>query len=209
MKKNKFLHVGCGLKRKDTTTPVFNTDEWEEFTIDIDPSCKTDFIGSMTDLNMIEDETFDAIYSSHNIEHLYIHEAIVAVQEFYRVLKKTGYVMIICPDLITTCEEIIKKGPYTPLYYTKNFKTGELKKDSYVSGIDILYGWRPALQNGNYFMAHKSGYDEKALISLFTQNNFKNVWSVTRKKFFDIQLIAFKGDVKKEIGENLLRKHLV
>ncbi len=209
MKKNKFLHVGCGLKRKDTTTPVFNTDEWEEFTIDIDPSCKTDFIGSMTNLSMIEDETFDAIYSSHNIEHLYIHEALVAVKEFNRVLKKTGYVMIICPDLITTCEEIIKKGPYAPLYYTKDFKTGELKKDSYVSGIDILYGWRPALQNGNYFMAHKSGYDEKALISLFTKNNFKNVWSTTRKKFFDIQLIAFKGDVKKEIGENLLRKHLV
>ena len=158
---------------------------------------------------MIEDETFEAIYSSHNIEHLYIHEALVAVKEFKRVLKKTGYVMIICPDLITTCEEIIKKGPYAPLYYTKDFKTGELKKDSYVSGIDILYGWRPALQNGNYFMAHKSGYDEKALISLFTKNNFKNVWSTTRKKFFDIQLIAFKGDVKKEIGENLLRKHIV
>lgn len=207
MAKKKFLHVGCGKKRKDSTTNVFNTDEWKEYTLDIDPSCDPNFIGTMTDLSMIDDETFDAIYSSHNIEHLYIHEAIEAVKEFRRVLKQDGYVMIICPDLISTCEEIIKKGPYEPLYYVKQ-SNGEVSKDIYVSGIDILYGWRPALQNGNYYMAHNSAYNESGLINLFRQNNFRAIFSVTRKNFFDIQLLAFKNNVDRDVGGSLLRDHI-
>jgi SAM-dependent methyltransferase len=207
MAKKKFLHVGCGKKRKDSTTNVFNTDEWKEYTLDIDPSCDPNFIGTMTDLSMIDDETFDAIYSSHNIEHLYIHEAMEAVKEFRRVLKKDGYVMIICPDLISTCEEIIKKGPYEPLYYVRQ-SNDEISKDIYVSGIDILYGWRPELQNGNYYMAHNSAYNESGLIKLFEQNNFQAIFSVTRKNFFDIQLLAFKNNVDRDVGSSLLRDHI-
>lgn len=208
MAKKKFLHVGCGPKRKNSTTKVFNTDDWEELTLDIDPSCNPDFIGTMTDLSMIEDESFDAVYSSHNIEHLFIHDALVAVKEFNRILKKTGYVMIICPDLISTCEQILKKGLFKPLYYTKDPKTGGLSKESYVSGIDILYGWRPELQKGNYYMAHKSGYDEKGLVSLFRENDFKYIFSTSRKNFFDIQLLAFKDTVDQGLGESLLREHI-
>lgn len=209
MTKRKFLHVGCGPKRKDSTTNVFNTNQWEEYTLDIDPSCSPDFIGTMTDLSMIENETFDAVYSSHNIEHLYIHEAIEAVKEFRRVLKKTGYVMIICPDLISTCEEIIKKGPYEPLYYLKNSQSNELSKESYVSGIDILYGWRQEIQKGNHYMAHNSGYDEEGLINLFSQNNFHTIFSLTRKNFFDIQLLAYKNEIEKEVGDNIFRDHMM
>ena len=207
MTKKKFLHVGCGKKRKDSTTSIFNTDQWEEYTLDIDSSCNPTFIGTMTDLNMIADESFDAIYSSHNIEHLYIHEAIEAVKEFRRVLKKSGYVMIICPDLISTCEEIVKRGPYEPLYYVQQ-KNGEISDELYVSGIDILYGWRPELQNGNYYMAHNSAFSESGLISLFQQNNFQAIFSVTRKNFFDIQLLAYKNNINKDVGESLLKAHI-
>ena len=110
MEKLKFLHVGCGPKRKESTTNVFNSDEWEEITLDIDPNCNPNIIGSMTDLSMIEDNSFDAVYSSHNIEHLFVHEAVLAVKEFFRVIKDTGYVMIVCPDIISTCEAILEKG---------------------------------------------------------------------------------------------------
>ena len=209
MTKRKFLHVGCGPKRKDSTTNVFNTNQWEEYTLDIDPSCSPDFIGTMTDLSMIENETFDAVYSSHNIEHLYIHEAIEAVKEFRRVLKKTGYVMIICPDLISTCEEIIKKGPYEPLYYLKNSQSNELSKESYVSGIDILYGWRSPIQQGNHYMAHKFAYSEKSLTSLFLDAGFKKVASTSRKSYYDINLIAFKdSSPENDYMENLLKDHI-
>ena len=50
---------------------------------------------------------------------------------------------------------------------------GEISDELYVSGIDILYGWRPELQNGNYYMAHNSAFSESGLISLFQQKKFK------------------------------------
>src|SRR5947209_1666250 len=69
-----FLHVGCGPKRKSGTTRGFQRDEWTELRLDIDPSVKPDIIGTITDLSAVADASVDALYSSHNIEHLYPHE---------------------------------------------------------------------------------------------------------------------------------------
>ena len=67
----KLLHVGCGPKTKAQTTRALNTPEWEEIRLDIDKSVSPDVIGTMTDMSEIETGSVDAIYSSHNIEHLY------------------------------------------------------------------------------------------------------------------------------------------
>ena len=208
MVKQKFLHIGCGSKRKDSTTKVFNSDSWEEVTLDIDEGVNPDIIGTMTDLSMIEDSSFDAIYSSHNIEHLFLYDALVAVKEFYRILKSTGYILVVCPDIISTCEAIVEKGPLEPLYYIKNKKTGETSKDLWVSGIDILYGWRRAINAENNFMAHKFGYSEESLRLLFSQNKFKSIASVTRKSRYDINLLAFKEIVERDTATSILKDHL-
>lgn len=208
MSKLKFLHIGCGPKRKDSTTKVFNSDSWEEVTLDIDKGVNPDILGTMTDLSMIEDSSFDAIYSSHNIEHLFLYDALVAVKEFYRILKSTGYILVVCPDIISTCEAIVEKGPLEPLYYIKNKKTGETSKDLWVSGIDILYGWRRAINAENNFMAHKFGYSEKSLRLLFSQNKFKSIASITRKSHYDINLLAFKEIVERDTATSILRDHI-
>jgi ubiquinone/menaquinone biosynthesis C-methylase UbiE len=208
MGKLKFLHIGCGPKRKDSTTKVFNSNSWEEVTLDIDKGVNPDILGTMTDLSMIEDSSFDAIYSSHNIEHLFLYDALVAVKEFYRILKSTGYILVVCPDIISTCEAIVEKGPLEPLYYIKNKKTGETSKDLWVSGIDILYGWRRAINAENNFMAHKFGYSEESLRLLFSQNKFKSIASVTRKSRYDINLLAFKEIVERDTATSILKDHL-
>tara|TARA_X000000368_G_scaffold44882_1_gene32233 strand:+ start:379 stop:1011 length:633 start_codon:yes stop_codon:yes gene_type:complete len=209
MSKFKFLHVGCGPKRKDKTTKIFNNDEWEEVTFDIDPKCNPNILGSMTDLSMIEDNTFDAIYSSHNIEHLFTHEAVIAAKEFLRVIKNDGYIMIVCPDLLSTCKAIIEKGPLKPLYHLTNPNTGELDKNLFVAGIDILYGWRLPIQNGNEFMAHKSAYTENSLTQLCLQAGFKKIVSTSRENFYDINLLAFKNDeIENQKAEDLLKQHI-
>tara|TARA_B110000444_G_C18789245_1_gene571615 strand:+ start:888 stop:1502 length:615 start_codon:yes stop_codon:yes gene_type:complete len=202
MKKLKFLHIGCGPKRKEQTTSVFNSDDWEEVTFDIDAQCSPDILGSMTDLSMINDNTFDAVYSSHNIEHLFIHEAVIAVKEFFRVLKSSGFMMIVCPDLISTCKAIIDKGPLEPLYHLNN-------NNGYVSGVDILYGWRPSIEDGNHFMAHKCGFSEQSLIALFQQSGFKKIISTARSSHFDINLLAYKDDkIENEDIKSLFLRHL-
>ena len=89
-----FLHIGCGPKRKNQTTKAFNSPEWIEQRLDIDQSVNPDIVGTMTEMSAVANESVDAIFSSHNIEHLYAHEVPVALAEFKRVLKPTGFLVI-------------------------------------------------------------------------------------------------------------------
>ena len=187
MRDLKFLHVGCGENRKDKTTRVFNSSKWSEVRFDIDVQCNPDILGSMVDMSIIDSESFDAVYSSHNIEHLFYHEAIIAIKEFYRVLNPDGYVFVLCPDLKAACSGVLERGPHETLYETLDGKS--------ISPIDVLFGWRTAIQNGNEFMAHKYGYSEQTLVSAFEQCGFKKIASVSRKDFMDIALIAYKEDL--------------
>ena len=86
-----FLHVGCGPKRKDHTTPGFNVSEYNELRLDIDQNASPDIVGTMTDMSGVDTASVDAVFSSHNIEHLYSHEVPVALAEFRRVLKPTAF----------------------------------------------------------------------------------------------------------------------
>lgn len=94
-----FLHVGCGSASKKKTTAAFAGPDWRELRLDINPAVQPDFVGSMTDMAMVETGSVDAVFSAHNIEHLYAHEVPLALNEFLRVLKPDGFAVITCPDL--------------------------------------------------------------------------------------------------------------
>lgn len=89
-----FLHVGCGSNRKDMTTQGFNSPDWKEIRLDIDANRQPDVLGTMTNMSEVPSESVDAVYSSHNIEHLYPHEVPMAFSEFLRVLKPDGFLVI-------------------------------------------------------------------------------------------------------------------
>ena len=95
----RFLHVGCGPKRKAQTTAAFDTPDWQEVRFDIDAGVAPDIIGTMTDMSAVATGSIDAVFSSHNIEHLYPHEVPTALAEFLRVLTPGGFAVITCPDL--------------------------------------------------------------------------------------------------------------
>ncbi|WP_206075625.1 class I SAM-dependent methyltransferase [Polynucleobacter aenigmaticus] len=101
----KFLHVGCGPQYK-TQLKGFNSDDWQEIRFDIDPKVSPDIEGTLTDMVLVPSESVDAIFSSHNIEHIFPHEVPVALSEFYRVLKPDGIVVLTCPDLQSVCEAV-------------------------------------------------------------------------------------------------------
>ena len=96
-----FLHVGCGHDRKGPMTPGFDDPDWSEIRLDIDPSVSPDLVGAMTDMSAVKTGTMEAVFSSHNIEHLYPHEVPIALGEFRRVLTANGHVVITCPDLLS------------------------------------------------------------------------------------------------------------
>ncbi len=135
------LHVGCGASRRDMLPEVFRRKEWHETRLDIDPEVHPDFVASITDMHMIPDDKFDAVYSSHNVEHLYPHEVQSAVREMRRVLKPFGFAFIMVPDLQEVARYIAEGILDEPLY---------LSPMGPIAPIDILFGhtdplWPPII----------------------------------------------------------------
>jgi len=180
-----FLHVGCGPKYKDRTTRGFNTADWTELRFDIDQSVKPDITGTMTDMSAVASESVDAIFSSHNIEHLYPHEVGVALSEFLRVLKPNGFLVVTCPDLQSVCA-LVAEDKLLDAAYTS--PAGP------IAPLDILYGHRPPMAQGNLYMAHRCGFTEKVLIGTLRSSGFVAVASRKRgHPCYDLYAIATKG----------------
>jgi predicted SAM-dependent methyltransferase len=163
-----FLHVGCGPQRKGGTTRGFNSDQWREIRLDIDPSVVPDITGTMTDMSAVATASVDAIFSSHNIEHLYPHEVPVALAEFFRVLKDDGFAVITCPDLKSVAKRIADDLLTEPAYQSGMGP---------IAPLDILYGHRASLAKGNRYMAHKCGFTQKVLTETLLAARFKSVAS--------------------------------
>ncbi len=181
-----FLHIGCGPKHKDRTTRGFNTDAWQELRLDIDESVNPDIVGTMTDMSAVADASVEAVFSSHNIEHLYPHEVPVALKEFLRVLKPDGFFIVTCPDLKSVCA-LVAEDRLLDAAYTS--PAGP------IAPLDILYGHRPAMARGNLYMAHRCGFTQKVLGGTLRDCGFRSVASLARSQapFFDLWAVASKS----------------
>jgi predicted SAM-dependent methyltransferase len=195
-----FLHVGCGPKRKDRTTKGLNTSEWSEIRLDIDASVQPDVIGTMTDMSAVDTESVDAVFSSHNIEHLYPHEVPLALAEFMRVLKPNGFFVVTCPDLQSVCK-LIAEDKLTEAAYTS--PAGP------IAPLDILYGHRPAMAQGNLYMAHRCGFTQKVLSGTLQSCGFKSIATMARGRapYFDLFAVASKSERSEEQMRELAQLH--
>jgi ubiquinone/menaquinone biosynthesis C-methylase UbiE len=194
-----FLHIGCGPARKPQTTPAFNTDAWSEIRLDIDPSVDPDVIGTMTQMKSIETDSIDAIFSSHNIEHLYPHEIPLALSEFMRVLKPHGFAVVTCPDLQSVCALVAEDKLTEPAY---------ISPAGPIAPIDILYGHRPPMANGNLYMSHRCGFTQKVLSGTLQASGFVQVASMQRgTPYFDLWALACKQKMDDEDLQELARIH--
>lgn len=164
------LHVGCGPYHPGSLHRVFSnlagpasnsreTDasssgKWKEVRLDINPDVKPDIVASITDMKGVQDGSVEGVWSSHNLEHLFFHEVKQAVSEFFRVLKPMGCILVSVPDVQSVAQEVAKGNLETPIYQSA---AGP------VSAVDVLWGFRPSIQRGNHFMAHKTGFTRNTL----------------------------------------------
>ena len=182
-----FLHVGCGPKRKDRTTRGFDKPEWNELRFDIDENASPDIVGTMLDMSGVASASVDAVFSSHNIEHIYPHEVPVALAEFLRVLKPDGFLVVTCPDLQSVCALIAQDKLVEPAYESP---AGP------IAPIDILYGHRASMQHGNLFMAHRCGFTRRTLAGTIKQCGFPSVGSMSRGyPHYDLFAVATKSEL--------------
>lgn len=176
-----FLHVGCGPKRKDRTTPGFASADWTEVRLDIDPRVRPDIEGTMTDMSAVADAAMDAVFSSHNIEHLYPFEVPVALAEFRRVLTADGFAVITCPDLQSVARLVAEDRLTEPAYTSR---AGP------ISPLDILYGHQADLARGNLYMAHRTGFTSKTLEAALRAAGFARVVMLRRPRALDLWGLA-------------------
>lgn len=181
----KVLHVGCGPKGKDQTTRGFNTPQWDELRLDIDPSVSPDIIGTMTDMSAVPSASVDAVFSSHNIEHLYVHEVPVALGEFLRVLNDEGFAVITCPDLQSVAALVAEDKLTEPAY---------VSPAGPITPLDMLYGHRPPMARGNLYMAHRCGFTLKVLMGTLRAAGFASVVGRRRPAAFDLWALATKRE---------------
>ena len=183
-----FLHVGCGPQYK-SEIKGFDNENWKEIRFDIDEKVNPDIVGTLLDMSAVETGSVDAIYSSHNIEHVFPHEVPIVLREFHRVLKDDGMVVLVCPDLQSVCEAVVDDKLLQPLYESP---AGP------ISPIDILYGHRPAIARGNEYMAHKGGFTYSVLNDAFIEAGFKMNYGGRNPDLFELFIISFKQEKLQE-----------
>jgi SAM-dependent methyltransferase len=179
----KVLHIGAG---KRSATPIladFQTPEWQEIRLDINPESDPDIIGSMLDMGLVEDGSMDAICCCHTLEHLFPHEVPIALREFTRVLSPDGYAVIVMPDIQSVAEALAKDLLHETLYESPGGP---------VSALDIIFGHHDTLRDGNVFMCHKSGFSARTLYHALISAGF--VTAQVARTPFTLWAIGYRTD---------------
>ena len=164
----KLLHVGPGSEERPHWFEAY-----EEVRLDISPDHQPDVLASMTEMGDIG--PFDAVYSSHSLEHLAPYEVPVALDEFYRVLNPGGFALIIVPDLedIRPTEDVLYMSPAGP-----------------ITGLDLIYGAHYLLKQQPY-MAHQCGFVAATLEGALRTAGFSDV-KTQRLSQYNLMAVATK-----------------
>lgn len=187
------LHVGCGPQNINSLKG-FVENNWKELRFDIDESVKPDLIGTLTDMSAVSTSSVDAIYSSHNIEHIFPHEVNLVFSEFIRVLRPDGFLVIACPDLQSVCAHVANGNLADPLY---------ISPAGPIAALDILYGHVKAIEQGNTYMAHRCGFTWPLLNKKLHEAGFQMVYGGQYSDIFALKAIACKSMIAESIVKEL------
>jgi predicted SAM-dependent methyltransferase len=181
------LNAGSGPPSNRHLHPIFTKGEWDEVRLDIDPQAAAHLIGSVVDMrSFVPSQTFDAIWSSHSLEHLYAHEVPPALSEFTRVLKQDGFALITSPDLEAVASLLLERG---------------LDHAAYVSAAgpitphDMLFGHSASIARGQTFMAHNTGFTCTSLGHLLANAGFAVV--LVKRDNLDLWALALMPEADK------------
>jgi len=141
-------------------------DGWQELRVDQNPDMEPDIVAPMTAMVMVESESVDAVWCSHSLEHLEAHDTAQALAEFWRVLRFGGDVVVSVPDLTQVAAAILATGLEEPLYVSPMGP---------IAALDVLYGHRREIREGNRHQAHRTGFTARSLSDHLTAAGFSEV----------------------------------
>ena len=180
------LNVGSGPADSRKLPGGFRTEAWCEIRVDIDPAVQPDVVGTITDLSAVPEDAVDALFSSHNLEHVFAHEVPLALAEFRRVLKPGGRMVLTMPDLEAVCAVVARGGIDEVIY-------GSVNGTRPITPIDIIYGWGISIAEGQHYMAHKTGFTEGTLRRAIAAAGFGEI-SSKKGSMLDLWAAGVKPD---------------
>ncbi|MBM0204750.1 methyltransferase domain-containing protein [Micromonospora sp. STR1s_5] len=199
------LNVGSG-PAPTRLHPIFSSRKWREVTLDADPAVKPDLVGSSANLHdLVPDGAFDAIYASHVLEHLFSHEVLLALKEYRRVLSPSGFALITCPDMESIADTITRNGLEITAY---NSPAGP------ITPLDMVFGHSRSIENGNLYMAHRTGFTVERLGRLLALAGFResrvsrgtsyDLWALALAEGADLRHVAelFKGAPQESLAKS-------
>lgn len=190
------LNVGCGPRSVAVIGAVFPAEEWRELRLDIDPATKPDIVASMTDMPAVPDGSMDAVWSSHNLEHLAPHEVPRALGEFLRVLRPGGHLLLTVPDIQAVARLVAEDRVDEPLYQSG---AGPIYP------LDLLYGFGPALAAGHRFMAHRTGFTPRMLVRLMEDAGFAPTVIWRMGEAYELRVRAYRPPAPADALEGIIQ----
>ncbi len=176
------LNVGCGHPLNRSLHSRFHSPEWRELRLDINPAVEPDIVCSVIAMNPVPDGSIDAVWCSHNLEHLYRHDVPVALSEFYRVLRPGGILFLTLPDLQRVAALVMNDKLESQAY---------MSPSGPITPLDMIFGHTASLMRGNLDMAHRSGFTSTMLRKLLDEAGFEQI-QIRNGEVFDLWATGHK-----------------
>lgn len=140
---------------------------WREIRVDLDPANAPEILANLTDLSQsVADHSADIVYCSHVLEHFHDHELSPVLAEILRILRPDGAAVLRVPDLAAALRGLDENDLEKTLYPSP---AGPIRL------LDVIYGHRASIHEGNLFMAHHTGFTQSSLAGRLLEAGFEEV----------------------------------
>jgi len=156
---------------------------------------KPDLVANIADLSELPDGAVDAVWSAHCVEHLFAHQVPIALAEFRRVLRATGFVCVIVPDLQAIAHWIATDRLRETIYQSA---AGP------VTAHDMLWGFGEAIARGKTAMAHHCGFTPTWFLDCFKEAGFAEIILRRRRDHLELAALAFRRRADAIRGKTLM-----
>lgn len=196
----RWLNVGSGVAGSGLRPPGMCEPNWVEVRLDADPAVLPDIESAANDLQGVSSASFDAVFSSHCIEHLYLDQALPALCEWRRVLREQGFLLLVCPDLQAAAEMIADDRLFDVAY-------------AGITPFDIVFSHQGLVSQGraagHHWMEHRSGYTLSSLTQLVSQAGFEGFAGLRLRPRFELWLVATVNKRSEEALRQLAQQHFL
>jgi hypothetical protein len=180
------LNVGAGKVKLSNQILLF--EDYKELRLDV-AECNPDIEGNIIDLKNVPNESVDAIYASHVLEHVHFHEVPIALKSFMRVLKEGGFALIRVPDLADIASMI--KDNLLDTYYESGVGP--------VTPLDVIYGHSGMVAQGGSYMAHKTGFTLKSMSMILNELQLPSILAEINGEI--VTVISKNGDPQEVVKD--------